>query len=55
MNEPSMSLQEMIARCQELDKKINEISNKRNEVINSILRVLKNFDISLDDLAQALV
>jgi len=48
-----MTLQEMIAKRNELDAQINAMSGKRQEAIRSILDVMARFVITPEELAQA--
>lgn len=50
MTTSNMTLQEMIAARNELDARINAISSKRNEALTGILKLMKNFNITVAEI-----
>lgn len=53
MTPSNLTLQALLDKRRELDAQINALTSKRNEAIQSILKVMHNFAITIEDLREA--
>lgn len=53
MTPSNLTLQALLDKRRELDAQINVLTSKRNEAIQSVLKVMHNFAITIEDLREA--